>query len=175
MAGNLKPIVMEDARILFRNFAGAEGKYNREGDRNFCVVLDPAAAEQMAQDGWNVKELPAREEGDAPQPYLQIKVNWGGRPPRVVMITSRGRNALTEDTCNVLDWVEIKKVDLIVNPYEWEVNEKTGVKAYLKSIFVTIVEDELELKYADVPEAPDSAANLVGGREQEETPDWDRD
>ena len=58
-------------------------------------------------------------------------------------------------------------MDLILNPYEWAVNGKTGVKAYLKSIFVTIQEDELERKYADVPEIDFGGApmQITDGRE----------
>ncbi len=55
-------LMMEDARIIFRNFAGKEGMYNRDGDRNFCVILDPKLASQMAEDGWNIKILRVREE-----------------------------------------------------------------------------------------------------------------
>lgn len=145
-------LVMENARIIFRNFAGKEGQYNREGDRNFCVLLEAHVAEQMERDGWNVKALRAREPGDPDQPYLQVSVSFKIRPPKIVMITSKGRTTLTEDECEVLDWVDIAIVDLIVRPYEWSVGGKSGVKAYLKSIFITIAEDELELKYADVPE-----------------------
>lgn len=152
-------VILEDVRILFRNFSGKEGQYNREGDRNFAVLLEDNLADAMARDGWNVKYLKPREEGDSPQPYIQVAVNFRGRPPRIVMITSRGRTTLTEDEVNILDWAEIKHVDLIVRPYEWVVNKKTGVKAYLQSIFITIEEDPLELKYADVP---DSAQNCIG-------------
>ena len=42
-------LVMEDARIVFRNFAGVEGQYNREGDRNFCVLLDDDVAEVILE------------------------------------------------------------------------------------------------------------------------------
>lgn len=66
------------------------------------------------------------------------------------MITSRGRNHLGEDEIELLDWADIKMVDMIVRPYEWAVNGKTGIKAYLQSIFVTIEEDALELKYAEI-------------------------
>ena len=153
MARQENTVVIEDARIVFRNFAGKEGMYNREGDRNFAVLLDEATAQAMGEDGWNIKTLRAREEGDPDQPYIQVSVGYKGRPPRVVMITSRGRNDLGEDEVELLDWVDIANVDLIIRPYTWEVNGKTGIKAYLKSIFVTIDEDELELKYADVEHA----------------------
>lgn len=146
-------VVMEDKKIIFRNFAGREGMYNRQGDRNFAVLLDEGEAEAMARDGWNVKALKAREEGDPEQPYLQVSVNFKGKPPRVVMITSRGRTTLQEDDVEMLDWADISLVDLIIRPYEWVVNGKTGIKAYLQSIFVTIEEDELELKYADIDDA----------------------
>lgn len=149
---NDKNVVMENVRIIFRNFSGKEGMYNREGDRNFAVLLDDAAAQDMLADGWNVKYLKPREEGDSPQPYLSVSVNFKGRPPRIVMITSRGRTTLSESTVDTLDWADIETVDLIVRPYEWAVTGKTGIKAYLQSMFVTIAEDQLELKYAGIEE-----------------------
>ena len=150
-------ITIEDARILFRNFSGKEGQYNRAGDRNFAVLLDDGVAQELANEGWNVKYLKPREEGDEPQAYVQVTASYKGRPPRVVLITIRGRTNLDEDTIDVLDWCDIKHVDLMLNPYHWEVNGKTGIKAYLHSIYVTIVEDELELKYADVPDSAQSS------------------
>lgn len=156
-------VVMENVRIIFRNFAGKEGMYNREGDRNFCVLLDEDTADAMARDGWNVKMLKARDEDSEDTPYLQVTVNFKGRPPRVVMITSRGRTTLQEDEVELLDWADIRTADMIIRPYEWAVNGKTGIKAYLQSIFVTIEEDELELKYAGVDDAP-----LRGGDEDAE-------
>jgi hypothetical protein len=142
-------VLMEGVRIIFRNFSGKEGQYNREGDRNFAVLLDDQVATAMAEDGWNIKWLQPRseEEGDTPQAYLPISVNFKGRPPRIVMITSRGRTNIDETQVETLDWVDIINVDLIVRPYEWTVNGKSGVKAYLQSIYVTIEEDPLEMKY----------------------------
>jgi hypothetical protein len=142
---------MEGVRIIFRNFSGKEGQYNREGDRNFAVLLDETIANSMAEDGWNVKWLKPREEeeGETPQAYLQVSVNFKGRPPRVVLVTSRGRTNLDEGSVEMLDWADINNIDLIVRPYEWSVNGKTGIKAYLQSIYVTIEEDALELKYSE--------------------------
>lgn len=150
-------IVMEGVKIVFRNFAGKEGQYNREGDRNFAVLLDQQIAQDLANDGWNVKSLKPREdadEGEEEQAYLQVSVGYGkGRPPTVVIINQDGdRTNLDEQTVGELDWYDIQNVDLIVRPYNWEVNGKTGIKAYLKSIYVTIEEDELERKYPRNPQ-----------------------
>ncbi|QAU06770.1 hypothetical protein SEA_AFLAC_65 [Gordonia phage Aflac] len=175
MARNDGQLTIENAQIIFRNFAGKEGMYNAEGDRNFCLLLTPELAETLEKDGWNIKTLKAREEDDEPQPYIQISVKYRGRngntvrPPTIVMITSKGRTSLSEDECEILDWVDIKNVDLIVRPFEWAVNGKTGIKAYLKSIYVTIMEDELALKYADVPEIGGGANQLEPG----ETPPFE--
>jgi hypothetical protein len=161
MPKNTKEIMIEDARIVFPNFAGKEGMYNTEGDRNFSVILPEDVAEQMLEDGWNVKRLKIREDDedrDVGDPYIQISVSFKVRPPHVVAITSTKRTNLSEDTIDMLDWAEFENVDLIANPYHWDVNGKTGIKAYLKSMYVTIKEDPLELKYAameadgDIPE-----------------------
>ena len=152
MPANDNTVLMEGVRIIFRNFAGKEGQYNREGDRNFSVLLDDKTAAAMGEDGWNVKWLKPRseEEGEAPQAYLPISVNFKGRPPRIVLITSRGRTNLDEDTIESLDWADIINVDLIVRPYEWVVNDKSGIKAYLQALYVTIEEDPLEIKYGEL-------------------------
>ena len=164
MAGEnaLKPVVMEGMRIIFRNFAGKEGQYNREGDRNFGVILPPDVAEAMLADGWNVKYLRPREEDEDGEetPWLSVSVNFDkGRPPKILMITSRGKTKLDEDTIDQLDWVDIAtdedgtpKVDLIVSPYTWEVSGRSGVKAYLQAMYVTIEEDDLARKYAELDE-----------------------
>ena len=153
MAENDGTVLMEGVRLIFRNFAGKEGKYNAEGDRNFGVVIDDKTAEDMLADGWNIKYLKPREEDEdeTPTPWLPVAVGYGkGRPPRVVVITSRGRTNLDENSVEMLDWAEITNVDMIVRPYHYEVRGDKGVKAYVQSIYVTIEEDELEKKYADL-------------------------
>lgn len=148
-------VLMEGVRIIFRNFEGKEGPYNKKGDKNFGVILPEDVAEQMLADGWNVKYLKPREEdaaeGEEPTAWLPVKVAYDrGRPPRVVLITSRGRTNLDEQTVETLDYADITNVDLIVNPYSWEVQGKSGISAYLQSMYVTIEEDALERKYADL-------------------------
>lgn len=148
----LDNVTLENVRIIFRNFSGTETKFNPPGKRNFSVLLDEGIAAAMARDGWNVKTLDPREEGDRPQDYLPVKLNYNtkGRPPRVVMITSRNRTELSENEVNILDWADIINVDLIVRPFSYDINGVTGISAYVQSIYVTIQEDELERKYADM-------------------------
>jgi hypothetical protein len=148
-------VLMEGVRIVFRNFAGKEGQYNREGDRNFAVLIDDRTANDMAEDNWNIKWLKPREDDEeaTPQAYLPVSVKFQPRPPRIVVITSRGRSNLDEGQIEMLDWVDIVNVDLILRPYNWEVNGKTGVKAYLQSLYITINEDPLEIKYGELDQA----------------------
>lgn len=155
--------MFEGTRILFRNFAGKEGPYNRAGDRNFCIPLTEADAIVMMEEGWNVKNLKSREVGDPDQPYIQVAVSYKNIPPRINLITSKGRTPLTEDMCEVVDWIDIDSVDVIIRPYEWSVSGKSGIKAYLKTMFVIVREDDLERKYADVPILGQGQPALEGG------------
>jgi len=145
-------VLMEGVQIVFRNFAGKEDQYNKEGDRNFAVMLDEQTAEAMLADGWNVKYLKPREDAaddeEEVRPYLSVSLRFDVFPPNITLVTSRNRTHLDEGTVEMLDYAEITNVDLIVRPYTWSVNGKTGIKAYVKTMFVTIEEDELVKKYS---------------------------
>lgn len=159
MPERLRPITLTNVRLFGRNFAGLATKYNPAGGvRRFCVILPEDKAERMIEEGWNVKYLkPLEEDENAPRPFIEVEIKFGKYPPRIVMIGSRGKVELNQASCSLLDSEPAMNVDLVLRPYQWEVNGNSGVKAYLKSIFYTIYEDELDLKYANFPESATQA------------------
>lgn len=144
-----KNLMLESVRIGFRNFRGEEGKFNRAGDRNFCVFLPEKKAEELEDEGWAIRWLEPRREGDERTGLLKVRVSYKNpnSKPKVVMITSGKKTELDEDAVEALDSAELENVDLVVRPYNWEVNGKTGVAAYLKSGYFTVLEDDFEKKY----------------------------
>ena len=145
---------MDNVRIVFRNFSGHGGTYNREGDRNFAVVIDDVdIANQLGADGWNVKIKEPQEEGDSPFCYLSVKVKFNREKPdldpTIYLRTGHNMNRLNAETINILDEIDIENVDLDLRPYNWEVNGKEGVSAYLLSICVTQKLDRFMIKYAE--------------------------
>lgn len=144
-------VLMEGVRLIFRNFRGEGSQYNKEGARNFGVVLPEDIAEAMLADGWNVKYLEPREEDEERTPWLSVKVRYDvGRPPKIMLVTERGKTAITENTVEMLDWAYITNVDLIVRPFHYDTGTRQGISAYVQSMYVTIEEDALERKYAEM-------------------------
>lgn len=128
---------IDDARIIYRNFAGRGDKYNREGDRNFAVVIpDEDMANDLTKLGWNVKIKPPREDGDTPFMFLPVKVKFNDRGPNVYLKTGNVQNRLDEESVGLLDNIDIIGVDLDIRPFDWDVNGKMGRTAYLQSIRV---------------------------------------
>lgn len=141
---------IDDAHIIYRNFSGAPSKFNREGDRNFAIIIpDQELADALIEEGWNVKIKPPREDGDSPFMYLPVKIKFTDRGPKVYLLSGKARNVLTEETVGMLDDIDILSVDIDIRPYDWEVNGKTGRTAYLQAMHVTQRVDRFTERYAD--------------------------
>lgn len=141
---------IDDARIVYRNFSGKASMYNREGDRNFSVVIpNRDIADELIDAGWNVKVKPPREDGDEPFIHLPVKIKFNGRGPIVYIRSGKAMVKLNEDTIDQLDNISILSVDLDIRPYDWDINGKRGRTAYLQSICVTQEVDRFAEKYAN--------------------------
>lgn len=129
---------IDDARIVYRNFSGVGSKFNREGDRNFAVVIpDEDLAMRLKDEGWNVKIKDPRDEGDSPFMYLPVKIKFNDRGPIFHLRTGKNQIKLDEESISCLDRIDILCVDLDIKPFDWDVNGKTGRTAYLQAIRVT--------------------------------------
>ena len=153
-------LTIENARIIFRNFEGRQTQYNREGDRNFCVIIDdPDLSNKLAEDGWNIRISKPREndaefEDYIPRHYLPVAVKFNPIPPKIYKVVKTNKVELTEENVGDLDFAEITNIDLVIRPYNWEVNGKTGIKAYCKTMYVSVMEDEFADKYSTSEETP---------------------
>ena len=150
-------ITIEGAKLIKRNFRGQASDWNEEGNRNFGVLIPADMAESLKEDGWNIKFLPPRNDDDEEQAWLPVKVKFGKINPTIVMITKRGKLRLDEDTVSQLDWSIIENADIIIRPYNYPAirGRAAGVSAYLKALYITIAEDNLALKYRDIPDLDD--------------------
>lgn len=153
MSNGMKDLTyfVEDAQFILRNFSGREGQYNKEGDRNFGLIIpDREVAESLADDGWNIKWLEPLDEGEPETPWVSVAVSFKYKPPKAYFLTEdmEKGDRITEDIIGTLDYADIHYADVFIRGSRWEVNGKIGVKAYLQTLFVKIVKDPLEEKYS---------------------------
>ena len=129
-------LAIDNARIIFKNFTGKDDKFGREGDRSFSIVIeDDALAEQLANDGWNVKPLTPRDPDEKVNHFIKVKISFRVRPPKIWLLTNHKRTLLDEDTIATLQYARIENADVVVSPWRWEVNGKTGIAAYLETLY----------------------------------------
>ena len=146
--GNILEI--EDARIIYRNFAGVGSKFNREGDRNFAVIIpEQEIADELIEKGWNVKIKDPRDGYEDPFMFLPVKIKFNGRGPSAYVESAGGTyTRLSEETIDMLDEIDIASVSMDLRPYDWAVHGKTGRTAYLQAISVVQNVDRFGARYA---------------------------
>lgn len=148
---NVNNINIEGATIIWKNFSGERDKFN-PGKRGFSVVIDDAVmADELRQEGWNIKERPLLEGADPSEQEwtLPVKLNMN-RYTQVWLIVGNHKTLLDENTVAQLDVVDIIDCDISIRPYEWEMSGRTGITAYVDSMYVTIRENKFAEKYADL-------------------------
>lgn len=147
-------LLVEDATIIFKNFAGRSGKFNKEGERSFALVIDdPELAQNMREEGWNVKIKPPREEGEGVFCYLSVSVVFPtpdrNFPIKIVQFTKNGPVELNEETVGLLDMARFASCKVAIRPYNWTTNTGSGIKAYLRTMHVVLEEGDFASDYED--------------------------
>lgn len=146
-------IVIKGARLIFKNFSGKDEKFQHDRTRHFGLVIeDPEDVERLLAEGWNVKSfIPKNQEpGEEIEIfYIDVKISYDIVPPVVKLVGKHGPVAITEQEIGLLDDAEIIQADVAVRPYVWSVNGSEGIKAYLKTLYVTIGKDEFADDYEE--------------------------
>ena len=149
----IENIYFENAHIIFKNFSGRETRYQKQGGvRSFSVLIDdPDMAQKLADDGWNVRILRPRNEGDEPNHCLDVTINYNfWRKPEIYMICDGHKTRLDEEDIDMLDGADIITSDIVVRPRQWDDNGTPRIKAYLQELYVTIQRSRFAAKYADM-------------------------
>ena len=138
------------AMITHRNFAGRGDQYNREGDKNFSLVIPTREmADRLVEEGWNVKMIDNFDDGSEPFMFLKVKVKFNDRGPTVYLRSGTAVNQLDEDSIGMLDDIMISNVDLDIRPYDWTLpTGATGRTAYLLGMDVEQKLDRFAARYA---------------------------
>ena len=151
---NPSDLMIEDAKLLFTNFAGSPTRYNSEGGkRELSVALPLNLVEDLERDGWNVKyRKNADGEFDPERPYLGVKVSYKFRAPAIWLITGGRKQLMTEDTVGTLDNITIKTADVVIHPSVYDVRGQQGISAYVKELYVVMDDESASFasKYADL-------------------------
>lgn len=134
------PIELKDVMIGsggWRNFGGKKTEANKSGERRFTIFLPRDLYEELYEEGWYVKHKPENE-GKNSEFIFEVSVRFDVFPPSYMELqTADGAKVqLTEETLGMLDTTDIDYCEVIINPYNWSVNDKKGVKAYLDQIRV---------------------------------------
>ena len=166
MAKRVSNIVIENANIIpgFKNFSGRVTRGNPTGKRQFCVELDWELAEKLKNDGWNVKvytynpeqfaelskdgwnvKLKVSEDPDAePLVFLQVNVRFDKVPPKILMVSKKNEIQIGESEVKDLDEYSFIKTNVIISPYHYETADKSGITAYLHTLYAVIDESPLD-------------------------------
>ena len=132
----------------FRNFSGEKTRYNRDGKRTFTVILEEELGHRLEEEGWHIRYREPQAEGEPTIALLTVEVRFGEYPPKVIMIVGEDKTPLDETNIDILDTAEIVRADMVIRPYNWTVDDNSGTKAYLKTLYVTVEDDDFGGRYS---------------------------
>lgn len=156
-------LIIDGARIIWRNFSGKKSQYNKNGEREFNLVIpNQEIADKLLSDvnddgaAWNVRMKPPMDEGGDPLLYLKVKVRFNQYGPPIYVVSDGVQREIDESEVGMLDQIAIESVDLDIRPYDNITNGKPYRTAYLQSIRVYQKEvnyDRFAIRHED-EEAP---------------------
>lgn len=138
---NTQQLTLENVRIIFPNFGGRVTDHNKLGSREFSALLDPEVGAELASQGWNVKS-PAEDKPNQ-NTFLPVTLSNGPtvQPWIKIVLVSNGHGTIVQpddvEQLAMLDNViPGARANLILNPYNWTVGGNSGIKAYVKKIYI---------------------------------------
>ena len=147
-------VVIENTKLILRNFAGKATNYEPEDKPSFGVLISQEDADEFEAQGLPVKYLKPRHDEDVPIPFLKVRVNMKRDPaPLVVMKrfsedgTLVDKTVLDQDTISTLDYADIADASLRLSIYEWTFQKKTGKSWYLHDLVCNLNADDFLTKY----------------------------
>ena len=131
-------LIIDGADLIFKNFSGRETAFNRFGERNFGVIIDDNDWVQALQlIGWNVKKT-----ADGVY-FLSVSVRLPSNPPEPTVTVAHKYSDRTVQATYKVDGQEIGDLDnmtltncmLEIRGCRYEINGKSGIKAFLSSLW----------------------------------------
>lgn len=154
-----KYLTFEGVKIFWKNFSGKPTKVNKAGGvRDFALPLTDEMAEELLNDGWNVKYTKGDPDRDMPPaPFIKVKVNFNEYGPDIYMVNAinKKKTKLTPMTVQQLDAAFITSCDIVIAGNPYDVQGRQGISAYLNKMFAVIQEDEFTMKYSEYEEDDD--------------------
>lgn len=134
-------VIIEDARLLFKNFAGAKTRFNDAGKRNFNIVIDdPEVVQQMLDMGYNVRILGKREDDDEVTNVVKVNVNFDSKwPPRVYEVVDNKKIPLDGESVGILDDAYLTNVDIVCSTYRSGMGQfENRATLYLRELYASV-------------------------------------
>lgn len=162
-----KLINLENTRFIFNtNFSGdpANDRFGSPERKGNIVINDIDLAKDMIDAGFNVKQTRPREDVDpedfVPTYYIPVKLGYRNRfgelkperhQPKVYLWNDDmpEKVLLHEENVGMIDNIDVKSVDVSLNPNDWERNGDSGKTLWVRTMYVTqnLDDDPFASKY----------------------------
>lgn len=130
-------LVVRNAWMLYKNFAGDPAKNYKPGDhsRRFSLLLDEPVAKDLMNQGWNVKKKDARNEDEEPYYITEVTVNMECKyPPKIMLYTELNGEYNEPVEIDIADFIKIDNGEIRIKVAEVVVSlAKTGGR-YLQEL-----------------------------------------